>query len=634
MTCCFLALEGFTANALLAARAAGKLPSLDNLAAKGVLGELTFPLADARVAMLVSAMTGTWPDQHGILLARTVEPAGQTLRPSQAADRQEPAFWELLDNHALPGISVGWPLAITGQTNNTAIVSAGFGRTPTRDFQPDLSRLVHPANLASRLADCWLRPEELEAGMIAALAPQWRTVNQTVDQRLSLLGGVLAENVSRHAAFLELLDTHPAAMASLCLSLPGELASLERASQPLADDLFAGLGERALPLLNAFFTEIFNRLPVATHIVVAGLPHAETPAEPGFVLLSGPNVNPAACLQMASVLDLTPLVWQICGYHLPGLADPGLHGVFKTAPARQAFDHPQNPAPGQSPLNYATLTAVTEPLIEQPGEPLPPVELWRYQALGILGRSLLARQAWLGALPVLAASTRLAPNDQKAHLRLGACQQALGLLEEALDTTYACINPQLGSDPEPLLRAAELEALTGHPERARKLLEQAAPELAKAPQLRRLHADILIYLREWKAATGLWSALVAETPQNAYAQMRLARCHLAQSNWHAAFDCSLASARLYAPNARNYEILGHALLGMGWQEQAWKAFESATAINPAWPRPWAKLVLLARKMDKPEAEIARLTAHYQLVKDADHKQQAARKATARACLIG
>ena len=106
----FIALEGFTGPAFRRARELGALPVLDAWCASGEVADLHFPLADMRAAMLVSTMTGSWPDQHGILTAETGEPATKTLRPVTPADRFRPALWELLDDEGVPSLSVGWPL--------------------------------------------------------------------------------------------------------------------------------------------------------------------------------------------------------------------------------------------------------------------------------------------------------------------------------------------------------------------------------------------------------------------------------------------------------------------------------------------------------------------------------------------
>ena len=57
-------------------------------------------------------------------------------------------------------------------------------------------------------------------------------------------------------------------------------------------------------------------------------------------------------------------------------------------------------------------------------------------------------QLWLAlriraALPVLEAQARLLPHVQRAHLLLSDCRRRLGLLEEALDSAYAAIDPRV-----------------------------------------------------------------------------------------------------------------------------------------------------------------------------------------------
>lgn len=67
----------------------------------------------------------------------------------------------------------------------------------------------------------------------------------------------------------------------------------------------------------------------------------------------------------------------------------------------------------------------------------------------------------------------------------------------------------------------------------------------------------------------------------------------------------------------------HLLCGDMRAAQAWQAFEQATQVRPQWPRPWANLIQLARQIQKPAAEIAKLTEHYHELKQA---QQARRDA--------
>jgi tetratricopeptide (TPR) repeat protein len=600
----FIALEGLTAAEMGRARLRGALPSLDRLAKDGLFAPMTFALADARVASLVTAMTGCWPDQHGILMAETCEAMDGVLRQVTVNDRAQPSFWEMLDANGCACLCVGWPTAITGETKHSAIVDGGQ---------------VQPPSLAPELADCRLRPDELDGPTLAALAPLWQKVDQAVDARLAGLAVVVAENMSRQAAFLELLDTQPWQCATLCLSLAGEMASLERGSEPLADDLFKGLADRSMDLLEAMVAEILRRMPADMQILVAGLPHAETPTAPGFVIVHGSALNKGASLNQVSLLELAPLVWRLGGYQSRSSLLQIIRDDYPAAPLDQPWMQP----PHQRVPAHTRLLEVGVPIIKNPGESVTVAELWHYDTLNVLGRSLMAREEWLPAYAALEAITRLAPNDIRAKLQLAGCQQRLGLLEEALDTAYAAIHPQHRGDPAALLMAAELEAIQGRADAARGLLQQAAAILPGKPDRRVMQAMALMALRDWPAATAVLVGFSQTAPDDPQVDGLLARCYLAQQQSQNTFDRAIRAAQMSPQNHLAFELMGHALLGLGMHAQAWQAFERATQVRPPWPRPWANLIQLARQMQKPAAEIAKLTEHYHELKQA---QQARRDA--------
>jgi tetratricopeptide (TPR) repeat protein len=214
-------------------------------------------------------------------------------------------------------------------------------------------------------------------------------------------------------------------------------------------------------------------------------------------------------------------------------------------------------------------------------------------------------------------------------LQLAYCQRVLGLMSEALDTAHAAVECQFGKDPLPLLLAAELESLSGRLEVSRKLLARAAPLLVAAKHLRLQHAHVLILHREWAAARELLETAILERPLDPQAHLLLARCHLAAGEWQASFDHAILSVGLDASKARIHELLGHALLGLGMRHQAWQSFEKATLIEPGWPRPWAKIAMLARQMNKPAAEIRRHTENYQKVKEDERARDQALATAAR-----
>ena len=619
----FIALEGFTGPAFRRARELGALPALDPWCASGEVADLHFPLADMRAAMLVSTMTGSWPDQHGILTAETGDPATKTLRPATPADRFRPALWELLDANGVRCLSVGWPLSINGRTSHAAIVSSEFGLV-TADSKSSPTSALHPASLFEKLNECILHPEELDPAAIGSLMPRWSSVDPSLDARPGIIGRILAENVSRHAAFLELISSEEArnyGFATLCLSIVGELASLERASESMADGLLEGLSDRGLPLLNAFLEAILNAIPPETNLIIAGIPHVETPEAGGFLLISGGAFVAGSLPKSVGITEIAPLALSSCGFLPVNLPTTRLVSLIRKDFSLQVSQTEPVRHPAQESPDFHHLLAIESERHIQPGQKPLPGELWHITALSVLSRSLVARGESAAALPVLEAQALLLPRNQKAQLLLCECRQRLGLLEKALDSAYAAIHPFHGNDPIALLKAAELEALTGRPTNARKLLQQAVPEMEGFPQHRLLQANVLIFLRDWPEAEAILEVLAKESPEDAYIHYRLCRCHVARSPWQEAFDHAIESIRLEPSRALVHELLGYALHGMGMLEQARTAFENASKLSPQWARPKAMLVALARKMGCTQMVIDNLQADYRKTKQEAEKQR-------------
>jgi tetratricopeptide (TPR) repeat protein len=619
----FIALEGFTGPAFHRARELGALPVLDAWCASGEVADLHFPLADMRAAMLVSTMTGSWPDQHGILIAEVGDPATKTLRPATPADRFRPALWELLDDEGVPSLSVGWPLSINGRTNKAAIVSSEFGLV-VEDSKSSPTAVLHPTSLSEKLNECILHPEELDPAAIGSLMPRWSSVDPWLDARPGIIGRILAENVSRHAAFLELISSKEArnyGFATLCLSIVGELASLELASESMGDGLLEGLLDRGLPLLNAFLEAILHTIPSETNLIITGIPHVETPEAGGFLLISGCAFVTGSLPKSVGITEIAPLVLSSCGFIPVNLPTTRLVSLIREDVSLQISKTACVGYPDLESPDFQYLLAIDPELHIQPGQKPLPGELWHITALSVLSRSLVARGESTMALPVLEAQALILPRNQKAQLLLCECRQRLGLLEEALDSAYAAINPFHGNDPIALLKAAELEALTNRPKNARKLLQQAVPEMEEFPQHRLLQANVLIFLRDWPEAEAILEILAKESPEDAYIRYRLCRCHVARSNWQMAFDHAIVSIRLEPSRALVHELLGYALYGMGMLNQARTAFENAAMLSPHWSRPKAMLVALARKMGCPQLVIDDLQADYLRAKEETDRER-------------
>jgi tetratricopeptide (TPR) repeat protein len=367
--------------------------------------------------------------------------------------------------------------------------------------------------------------------------------------------------------------------------------------------------------VNAFLEAILNAIPPETNLIIAGIPHVETPEAGGFLLISGNAFVAGSLPKSVGITEIAPLVMSCCGVLPASLPTTSLPNTRLISVLRKDFafrvsdkECPRQPHP-ESP-DFHHLLAIESDLQVQPGQGPLPGQLWHVTALSVLSRSLMARGELASALPVLEAQALLLPRNQKAHLLLSECRQRLGLLEEALDSAYAAINPLHGNDPIALLRAAELEALAGRPQKARTLLQQAAAEMDRFPQHRLLQANVLIFVRDWIEAEAILEVLVKESPEDAYIRYRLCRCHVASSHWQEALHHAVESIRIEPKRALVHELLGYALHGVGMLEQAKIAFENAAILSPQWARPKAMLVALARKMGRSQTVIDDLQADY------------------------
>lgn len=602
--CLLIVLEGLDGKAFSTARARGllagpwfEMPSV----------ALEFPLASARIATLVSTYTGAWPHRHGITSAE-LRTAEGSLRPVRGRDRSACALWEIFDRAGLPTVVVGWPAAITGDTQYSSQVEAGFGTAVPPGMAVDLSGWIHPPELSATLQECWLRPEEIGAEMIAELVPDWQKVNQEVDSRLVSLALILAENASRHAAFLELMATRPWALASLCLSLPAEIASLVRLSEPMADGLLAELTDHAWRLLVDFLQSIRRQVPAGTNVILVGLPHPECPVCPGILCAEGPAFSRFKWPRTMSVVHVAQWVASATGLTKSG--------------------EPQEP--GELPA-FRGLLEIDKPILKRNGESPTRAEFWHYNTLQVLAASHSAQNDPLGALPYWEALARLAPNDYETKLQLADCRRRLGLIAEARDAAYAALHPQLRGDPRPLLLAASLEVQLGYADSARELLRRAETEVGKSYDHRFEFAKVWARIGAWEKAVVIFRGLVQERPDDASAHFFLARCEIARRNWQSALEHALRSSQLGPPSSRLLELMSHAFLGLGMRDQARQALDSACALSPDWPRPRAKRYLLARETNEPAATIQALRQDYQEVRKNAVERQRTRLAAALGC---
>src|SRR2546421_11527135 len=100
-------------------------------------------------------------------------------------------------------------------------MASNYSRQPAREtgaLPPLPMGAVHALSRAASLGELRVNPLELSGEFIRLFVPEYEKVDQDKDKRLHMLGKVIAETMSVHAAATELLATQPWDFAAIYYS--------------------------------------------------------------------------------------------------------------------------------------------------------------------------------------------------------------------------------------------------------------------------------------------------------------------------------------------------------------------------------------------------------------------------------
>ena len=187
--------------------AAGEMPNLTKLVAEGASGNLATLQPPLSPMLWTSIATGKRPSKHGIHGFSEPTPDGSAVRPITTLGRKTKAIWNILHQSGFRTSIVGWwpsyPVEpVRGVMVSNSYTHAGDGPEPAQ-----LPRYaVHPPDWVDRLAELRITPMELPAEALGLFAPQHSRVDQVKDKRLHMLGRMVAETMTLHAAATEVLE--------------------------------------------------------------------------------------------------------------------------------------------------------------------------------------------------------------------------------------------------------------------------------------------------------------------------------------------------------------------------------------------------------------------------------------------
>lgn len=616
----------------------GALPASERLIERGVIGRLCAVAPVEPYPLWTAVATGRHAHAHGILGQQSLDPDRGEPVASHAAIRRAPALWEMTGVGGLRSVVVGWPATSASPADAAVVVSEAFGHPDIAKTRTTLESSISLPRVRARLADLWVRQEEMNDGVAQEFLRHWGGLEQISARDLGTVANALAFGFSRHAVLTHLLEHEPWEFAAVSwpatewisrrLARNGPDAS----SSVAAGTSYCGAVEASYRLHDELLTNLLDIAGPDTTILVVGpggqgrgltaaarsalgLSGSRYRDRDGVLIGAGRAIERDALIHGATVLDIAPTVLQLLGLPVPRDLDGRIIAeAFAEPPAiERAPASPHAPGPEESSCRpalpvtslqavrarYAALGVIPrEPATSAPPRDVFATRLLRWK----LARSFCAGQRHLDALPVLEQLVEEEPENIAYTLQLANSQLQLGLLDEARDTLEMVLDER----PDTALAHVCLARTEFSAGRHEQCLQHARDAVACAPPHPVLFSQLglaYLHLRRWRDALDAFAASL-DCAENAPAHIGRARALLGLRQFPAAAEAALDGIGQDYQNPLGHYLLGIALQRQGLLQQAAASLQVAANLAPAATRTHAQLIRLKRKLGAPESELA------------------------------
>ncbi|MEM6785778.1 MAG: alkaline phosphatase family protein [Bacteroidota bacterium] len=569
---------------------AGKMPALETLVDRGVMGNLATLDPPFSPMLWTSIATGKTADQHGIHGFVEPRPDGTGVRPVLGTSRRGKALWNILQQNGLRSNVVGWWPSHPAEPIGGAMVSNFYqrARAPISTEWAMAPGTVHPPELADTLAALRVHPAELTGALLAPFLGAPAQIDPATDKRLASLARIVADAASIQSAATYLMEHttwdfmavyfdaidhfghgfmkyHPPRMPSIpeadFAQYRGVVEAGYRFHDMLLDRLLDLAGDDTLVLLvsdHGFHSDHLR--PTRIPSIPAG-PAVEHRSF-GIVVMAGPGIRADERVNGAGLLDIAPTV--LTGFGLPvGRDMPGrpLVECWAEPPVVTRIDSWER-VPGEAGLHPPDTTP--DPWLEREAldhlvalgyvDPLPDdqrtlLDRTRAETRLNLARVYLAQRKHAEALPLLQAGFE--PN---APHRIYA---GTWLLQAYVDTN------RVGD------ARAVLDTLRG--------LYDEGVEGPPAPALDLLEGRLLLREGLPEAALSCFRALLDRAPSNTTVLLLLGRALVRQEAYAEALTTFARVLDLDPDNARALHGRAQAFIGLKQYEEACTAAYEAVA---------------------------------------------------------
>ncbi|MBN1968411.1 MAG: alkaline phosphatase family protein [Candidatus Delongbacteria bacterium] len=180
----------------------GKMPALEKLISKGVMGKLATLDPPLSPMLWTSIATGKTADKHGVLGFVQPDKTGTSVHPVLSTTRKCKAIWNILMQNGYKTNVVGWWPSHPAEPVNGIYVSNFYHK-----LKPEIGAVyklpdncVYPKEYSKIMEELRVHPWELTASHILPFVPKATEIDQEKDHRLNGLAKIIAETTTVHSA--------------------------------------------------------------------------------------------------------------------------------------------------------------------------------------------------------------------------------------------------------------------------------------------------------------------------------------------------------------------------------------------------------------------------------------------------
>ena len=190
---------------------AGKMPHLESLINRGVMGNLATLYPVLSPMLWTSIATGKRAWKHGVHGFSEPDPQSGGVRPISNLGRKCKAVWNILNQNGLRSNVVGWWPSHPAEPIRGVMVSNQFKQVSTGLEEPWVRApgAMHPIEFQEPLSKLRIHPHELEGDQLLPFVPRAAEINQEQDSRLLAVARSLAECSSIQAAATAVMQHQP-----------------------------------------------------------------------------------------------------------------------------------------------------------------------------------------------------------------------------------------------------------------------------------------------------------------------------------------------------------------------------------------------------------------------------------------